>query len=120
MHVHHGFFYSEMNPNNFKKEKKIYIITYLGRKIVFGSGGNLQDLWAGLANYSPVVPGVYTIFRHIRAENTTFAFLSRKRKWYLRVHILRETDFRGHRRVHFWYLKMKPSAHIFVQWAVFL
>ena len=29
MHVFHGFFYLEMNPNNFKKEKKIEWIFYL-------------------------------------------------------------------------------------------
>ena len=33
---------------------------------------------------------------------------------------LRETDFSGHWRVDFWYLKMKPSAHISVKWALFL
>ena len=38
----------------------------------------------------------------------------------MRVHTLREMDFCGHWRVDFWYLKMKPSAHIFVQWALFL
>ena len=37
-----------------------------------------------------------------------------------RVHTLRETDFRGHWRVDLWYLKMKPSAHIFVQWSLSL
>ena len=26
----------------------------------------------------------YTIFHHTRAENTTFAFRSRERKWYFR------------------------------------
>ena len=31
-----------------------------------------------------------------------------------RVHGLWETDFRAHWRVDFWYLKMKPSAHISV------
>jgi len=35
-----------------------------------------------------------------------------------RVHPPRETDFCGHWRVDFWYLKMKLSAHIFVQWTV--
>ena len=36
-----------------------------------------------------------------------------------RVHTLRETDFRGHWRVDFWSLKMKPGPHISVQWALF-
>ena len=35
-------------------------------------------------------------------------------------HALRETDFRGHWRVDFRYLKIKPNAHISVQWALFL
>ena len=33
---------------------------------------------------------------------------------------LRETDFSGHWRVNSWYLKMKPSADNFIQWALFL
>ena len=37
-----------------------------------------------------------------------------------RVHTFREMDFPGHWRVDFWYLKMKPSAHISVQWAISL
>ena len=45
----------------------------------FGSGGNLHILWG------PLYPHVtYTIFHHTRAENTTFAFRSRERKWYFR------------------------------------
>ena len=35
-----------------------------------------------------------------------------------RVHTLPETEFREHWRVDFWYLNMKPSAHISVQWAL--
>ena len=37
-----------------------------------------------------------------------------------RVHALQETEFFGYWRVDFWYLKMKPSAHISVKWALFL
>ena len=37
-----------------------------------------HEMWAGQF-YSR---GASTIFRHTRAENTTFAFLSRERKWY--------------------------------------
>ena len=37
-----------------------------------------------------------------------------------RDHTLRETNFCGHWRVDFWYLKMKPSALISVQWALLL
>ena len=38
-------------------------------------------MWAGQF-YSR---GAYTIFHHTRAENTTFAFLSRERKWHFRA-----------------------------------
>ena len=38
----------------------------------------------------------------------------------LGVHTLWESDFRGHWRVDFWYLKIKPSAQISIQWALFL
>ena len=33
---------------------------------------------------------------------------------------LRETDFRGHWRVNFWYLKRQPSVPTFISYALFL
>ena len=45
-------------------------------------------------------------------KNQTLDRLSRTQIFSLtrRVHTLRETDFRRHWRVDFWYLKMKPCA----------
>ena len=54
------------------------------------------------------------ILRRIEAEIRYIYILTR------RGSNLRETDFSGHWRVDFWYLKMRPSADNFIQWALFL
>ena len=45
------------------------------------SGGNLHVLWTGQL-LSPLLCNI--LFHHTWAENTTFAFRSRERKWYFR------------------------------------
>ena len=58
---------------------------HLGRKnldspdLAFGSGGK-HEIWVSQLHSRDA----YTIFHHTRAENTTFAFLSRERKWHFR------------------------------------
>ena len=62
-----------------KKKKKNYASREKKNCLPFGSGGNLHKLWT--AN-SP--RGVYTIFNHTWAKDTTFAFMIQEQKWYFR------------------------------------
>ena len=64
------------------------------------------------------IPGTLQYHAIIRIDESTLKL--RKTSLARRVHTPRETDFRGYWRVNFLYLKMKPSAHFFVQWALFL
>ena len=67
-----------------------------------------------------VTPKMHTIFLYALLMKTTmYLVIDKPSVLTRRVHGLRETDLRGHWRVDFWYLKMKPSAHISVQWAPF-
>ena len=53
----------------------------LGQSISRVNCRGKHEIWAGQF-YSR---GAYTIFHQTRAENTTFEFLSRERKWYFRA-----------------------------------